>query len=42
MTEPKTQTLDMPGAALTYDVCEAESESGEPLLLMIGSSHPAR
>jgi pimeloyl-ACP methyl ester carboxylesterase len=37
MTEPKTQTLDLPGAALTYDVFEAESESGEPVLLMIGS-----
>ena len=37
MTEPNTQTLDLPGAALTYDVREAESESTEPVLLMIGS-----
>jgi pimeloyl-ACP methyl ester carboxylesterase len=36
MTEPKTQTLDLPGAALTYDV-RAASESAEPVLLMIGS-----
>ena len=37
MTEPKTQTLELPGATLTYDVREAESESTEPVLLMIGS-----
>jgi pimeloyl-ACP methyl ester carboxylesterase len=37
MTEPKTQTLDLPGARLTYDVREAQSESTEPVLLMIGS-----
>src|SRR5512135_3315952 len=37
MTEPKTQTLDRPGAMLTYDVREAERESTEPVLLMIGS-----
>ncbi len=37
MTEPKTQTLDLPGATLTYDVREAEPESTEPVLLMIGS-----
>ena len=37
MTEPKTQTLDLPGATLTYDVREAESESTKPVLLMIGS-----
>ncbi len=37
MTEPKTQTLDLPGATLTYDVREAESQSTEPVLLMIGS-----
>ena len=37
MTEPKTQTLDFPGATLTYDVREAASESTEPVLLMIGS-----
>jgi pimeloyl-ACP methyl ester carboxylesterase len=37
MTEPKTQTLDLPGAILTYDVRDAASESTEPVLLMIGS-----
>ena len=37
MTEPKTRTLDLPGATLTYDVREPESESAEPPLLMIGS-----
>jgi pimeloyl-ACP methyl ester carboxylesterase len=37
MTEPKTQTLDLPGATLTYDVREAAFESTEPVLLMIGS-----
>jgi len=37
MTERKTQTLDLPGATLTYDVREAEPESHEPVLLMIGS-----
>jgi len=37
MTEPKTQTLELPGATLTYDVREAESDSTEPVLLMIGS-----
>ena len=37
MTESKTQTLDLPGATLTYDVREAASESTEPVLLMIGS-----
>jgi pimeloyl-ACP methyl ester carboxylesterase len=37
MTEPKTQTLDLPGAALTYDVREAEAETTGPVLLMIGS-----
>ena len=37
MTEPKTQILDLPGATITYDVREAECESREPVLLMIGS-----
>jgi pimeloyl-ACP methyl ester carboxylesterase len=37
MSEPKTQTLELPGATLTYEVREAESESTEPVLLMIGS-----
>jgi pimeloyl-ACP methyl ester carboxylesterase len=37
MPQPTTQTLDLPGATLTYDVREAESETTEPVLLMIGS-----
>jgi pimeloyl-ACP methyl ester carboxylesterase len=37
MTEPKTQTLDLPGATLTYDVGEAKSARTEPVLMMIGS-----
>ena len=37
MTEPKTQTLDLAGATLTYDVRAAVSEATEPVLLMIGS-----
>jgi pimeloyl-ACP methyl ester carboxylesterase len=37
MTEPKTHTLDAPDATVTYDVREAESDSAEPVLLMIGS-----
>ena len=37
MSEPMTQTLELPGATLTYDVREAGSESTEPVLLMIGS-----
>jgi pimeloyl-ACP methyl ester carboxylesterase len=37
MTEPKTQTLDLPGATLTYDVRAAEAETTGPVLLMIGS-----
>ena len=37
MTQPKTQTLDLPGATLTYDVREAECEATGPVLLMIGS-----
>lgn len=36
MTEPKTYTLDVPGAVLHYDVREAEA-SRTPILLMIGS-----
>jgi pimeloyl-ACP methyl ester carboxylesterase len=36
MTEPTTQTLEVPGAVLTYDVRRNES-STEPILLMIGS-----
>jgi pimeloyl-ACP methyl ester carboxylesterase len=37
MTEPHTQTLDLPGATLTYDVRAAVPESTEAVLLMIGS-----
>jgi pimeloyl-ACP methyl ester carboxylesterase len=37
MTETKTQTLELPGATLTYDVRESESRSTEPALLMIGA-----
>jgi pimeloyl-ACP methyl ester carboxylesterase len=36
MSEPKTQTLNVPGAILRYDVREAEGGSTEPMLLMIG------
>jgi pimeloyl-ACP methyl ester carboxylesterase len=35
MTEPTTNTLDAPGAELTYDV--RDGSDGEPPLLMIGS-----
>jgi hypothetical protein len=37
MTKPKTHTLDVPDATVSYDVREAESGSAEPVLLMIGS-----
>jgi pimeloyl-ACP methyl ester carboxylesterase len=36
MTEPKTHTLDAPGAVLHYDV-RANDSSTEPVLLIIGS-----
>ncbi|NNH72298.1 alpha/beta hydrolase [Nocardia uniformis] len=36
MTDPKTHTLEVPGATLTYDVREAEA-SDKPILLLIGS-----
>jgi hypothetical protein len=36
MTEPKTLTVDVPGGNLRYDVRDAETESNEPVLLMIG------
>ncbi len=35
MTEPTTQTLDVPGATLTYDVRKTDSPA--PVLFMIGS-----
>jgi pimeloyl-ACP methyl ester carboxylesterase len=36
MTEPKTDTLDVPGARLCYDVRSADGGT-EPILLMVGS-----
>jgi pimeloyl-ACP methyl ester carboxylesterase len=36
MTEPKTYTLEVPGAVLSYDV-RANETSSEPVLLIIGS-----
>jgi pimeloyl-ACP methyl ester carboxylesterase len=36
MSEPKTHTVDVPGAVLHYDVREAEGGSDEPKLMMIG------
>jgi pimeloyl-ACP methyl ester carboxylesterase len=36
MTEPKTHTLDVPGAVLQYDI-RANDASTEPVLLLIGS-----
>jgi hypothetical protein len=37
VTEPKTETLEVPGAFLRYDIRDAEAESTAPTLLMIGS-----
>ena len=37
MTEPKTYTLDAPGAVLHYDVRSPSQASAEPVLLIIGS-----
>src|SRR6266576_7329057 len=37
MTEPKTYTLDAPGAVLHYDVRSASRASTEPVLLIVGS-----
>src|ERR1700759_1301437 len=36
MSEPKTYTLDVPGAVLSYDVREADAGT-KPVLLIIGS-----
>jgi pimeloyl-ACP methyl ester carboxylesterase len=36
MTDPKTYTLDVPGAVLTYDV-RSNEDSTQPVLLIIGS-----
>src|SRR6201995_4033980 len=41
MTEPKTYTLDVPGAVLTYDV-RAQDGTPEPTLLIVGSPMGAR
>lgn len=37
MTEPKTQTLDVPGAVLRYDVRAADHDNGAPPLMIVGS-----
>ena len=37
MTEPTTNTLDVPGAVLTYDIRRAESGTTAPILLLLGS-----
>src|SRR6266567_1848471 len=37
MTEPKTYTLDAPGAVLHYDVRSPSRASTEPVLLIVGS-----
>lgn len=36
MTEPRTLTLETPGAALAYDIRDADEETAEPPLLLIG------
>jgi pimeloyl-ACP methyl ester carboxylesterase len=42
MTEPRSYTLDVPGAILSYDIRDTETDSGSPVLLMIGSPMDAR
>jgi pimeloyl-ACP methyl ester carboxylesterase len=37
MAELRTKTLEVPGATLTYDVRDAETQTDAPVLLMIGS-----
>ena len=37
VTEPRTRTLEVPGATLTYDIREANAASDAPVLMMIGS-----
>ena len=37
MTEPRTQTLNVPDGVLRYDIRDAEDESAAPALLMIAS-----
>jgi hypothetical protein len=36
MSEPRTETLNVPGAVLNHDIREVEGGSTEPMLLMIG------
>jgi pimeloyl-ACP methyl ester carboxylesterase len=42
MTDPNTHTIEVPGVNLTYDVREAEADSGAAPLLLIGSPMDAR
>jgi hypothetical protein len=37
MTGPDIQALNVPGATLTYEIREAQAETTEPVLLMIGA-----
>jgi pimeloyl-ACP methyl ester carboxylesterase len=37
VTEPKTRTLELSGATLTYDIRDAEVGNSTPVLLMIGA-----
>ena len=37
VTEPRTRTLEVSGATLTYDIREANAASDAPVLMMIGS-----
>jgi pimeloyl-ACP methyl ester carboxylesterase len=37
MTETTTHRIDAPGAAITYDVREAEGETDAPILMLVGS-----
>ena len=42
MSEPKSHTLDVPGATLHYDVREPDGDSSAPPLLLIASPMDAR
>jgi pimeloyl-ACP methyl ester carboxylesterase len=37
MVEPKTHTLNVPGATLRYDIRDPETETDAPVLFMVGS-----
>jgi len=37
LTQPTTQSVDVPGATVTYDVRPGDRKTGEPPLLLIGS-----